>query len=138
MIIKYTKALLMAGLIAFNTTVMANDAGKTMEQVCAENGFATESYTVTTSDDYILELYRIPGTTKEAESTQQEQKPAVLFVHALDGDMMEWVVNDPDKANAFILAREGYDVWMGNNRGNRFSTGHKTLSRKDKEYWDYW
>ena len=67
MIIKYTKALLMAGLIAFNTTVMANDAGKSMEEICAENGFATESYTVVTSDDYILSLYRIPGTFKEAK-----------------------------------------------------------------------
>ena len=60
------------------------------------------------------------------------------MVHALDGDMMEWVANDADKANAFILAREGYDVWMGNNRGNRFSLAHKTYSRKDREYWEYW
>ena len=72
MIIKYTKALLIAGLIAFNSTVMANDAGKSMELICAENGFATESYTVVTSDDYILSLYRIPGTFKEAKLKQQE------------------------------------------------------------------
>jgi len=52
--------------------------------------------------------------------------------------MMEWVWNDSDRANAFILARAGYDVWMGNNRGNRFSNTHLTLTTKDKEYWDFY
>ena len=47
-------------------------------------------------------------------------------------------MNDPEKANAFILANEGYDVWLGNNRGSRFSLGHKTLSNKDRDYWEYW
>ena len=40
------------------------------------------------------------------------------MVHALDSDMYEYVMNDPEKANAFILSREGYDVWLGNNRGS--------------------
>ena len=60
------------------------------------------------------------------------------MVHALDSDMMEYVMNDPEKANAFIIANEGYDVWLGNNRGNNYSLGHTTLSTKDKAYWDYW
>ena len=47
---------------------------------------------------------------------------------------MEWVFNSADKANAFILAREGYDVWMGNNRGCKYSAYHKTLTTKDREY----
>jgi lysosomal acid lipase/cholesteryl ester hydrolase len=52
--------------------------------------------------------------------------------------MMEWVMNTPETAPAFVLARAGYDVWMGNNRGNRFSNTHATLSNKDQEYWDYY
>ena len=40
---------------------------------------------------------------------------------ALDCDMMEYVWNDPDVAPAFVLARGGYDVWLSNNRGTRFS-----------------
>lgn len=89
-----------------------------------------------TPDDYILSLYRIPGTFREAKTS--EPKPAVLMVHALDSDMMEYVMNDEDKANAFILSREGYDVWLGNNRGSLYSLGHKTLSTKDRDYWEYW
>lgn len=52
--------------------------------------------------------------------------------------MMEWVWNDAERANAFILARAGYDVWLGNNRGSKYSNAHLTLSTKDKEYWDFY
>mmetsp|Transcript_39742 Transcript_39742/g.52058 ORF Transcript_39742/g.52058 Transcript_39742/m.52058 type:complete len:115 (+) Transcript_39742:56-400(+) len=96
----------------------AIDAGKSFEELCMENGFQSEQYDVVTSDDYILSLYRIPGTFSEIKEKRTEPKPAVLFVHALDANMMEYVLNDADKANAFVLAREGYDVWLGNNRGS--------------------
>ena len=37
-----------------------------------------------------------------------------------------------------LLADEGYDVWIGNNRGTEYSWDHETLcSKDDKEYWDW-
>lgn len=114
------------------------DAFKSMEEIAQENGFVTESYTLVTEDDYVLSIYRIPGTIQELSQGPIPQKPAVLMMHAQDCDMMEWVWNDADKANAFILSRAGYDVWMGNNRGNRFSNSHLTLSHHDKAYWDFY
>tara|TARA_B110000285_G_C14621085_1_gene379166 strand:+ start:75 stop:449 length:375 start_codon:yes stop_codon:yes gene_type:complete len=51
--------------------------------------------------------------------------------------MMQWVYNTPDVAPALVLARAGYDVWMGNNRGTRFSQTHTTLNKTDKAYWDF-
>ena len=126
----------MGAMIALQA--FAIDAGKTMEQVCLENGFVLEKYTVVTDDDYILSLYRIPGTFSDLQETDATTKPAVLMMHGLDSDAMQWVMNDSDKANAFILARAGYDVWMGNNRGSVMSLGHKTLSPDDKDYWDYY
>ena len=36
------------------------------------------------------------------------------------------------------LVDNGYDVWIGNNRGTEYSRGHKTLdAATDKDYWDY-
>ena len=132
---KYTFAASLA--IATLSPVLAKispDAFKSFEDITKENGFASESYTLTTSDDYILSLYRIPGTLDNPDT----KKPAVLIVHAQDCDMMEWLWNDADKANALMLARAGYDVWLGNNRGNKYSNTHKTLTTKDAAYWDYY
>ncbi len=38
---------------------------------------------------------------------------------------------------AFILANLGYDVWLGNNRGNKYSKNHKNISIKEKKFWDF-
>jgi len=59
------------------------------------------------------------------------------MINALECDMMEWVMNRPEVAPAFTLARAGYDVWAGNNRGNRFANTHIKLDPKSKEFWDF-
>lgn len=36
------------------------------------------------------------------------------------------------------MVRNGYDVWLGNNRGTTYSRKHETLNPdKDKKYWEY-
>jgi len=50
---------------------------------------------------------------------------------------MQWVWHRPDLAHAFILSKAGYDVWIINNRGTRFSDTHVSLSNKDYAYWQW-
>lgn len=41
---------------------------------------------------------------------------------------------------AYILAEEGYDVWLGNARGNHYSRRHLTLNPNlfgDKSFWQF-
>jgi hypothetical protein len=40
---------------------------------------------------------------------------------------------------AFILADEGFDIWMNNTRGNRFSRNHCYYDPgvHKKEFWDF-
>jgi len=45
------------------------------------------------------------------------------------------VLGNNKDSPAFYLANQGYDVWLGNNRG--VFPNHNTHNPKDKEYWDW-
>ena len=63
---------------------------------------------------------------------------AVLLQHALICSGHNFLSNTEDKALAFVLANQGFDVWIGNNRGNFFSRKHATLDPdKDASFWDF-
>ena len=39
---------------------------------------------------------------------------------------------------AFFLADQGFDVWMANSRGNKFSKHHRYMDpEEDKDYWQF-
>ncbi len=91
------------------------------------------SYTVTTDDGYILKMFRI-----QAKNSQiQNGKPVVFLQHGIIDSGDSWVINGESNSLGFVLANAGYDVWIGNNRGNKYSRLHMKLSPDKKEFWDY-
>ena len=73
-------------------------------------GYNFEQYEVTTKDGYILQLHRIYKELKPGQ-------PVVFMQHGLFACSESFILNGAD-ATAYKFAEEGYDVWLGNNRGN--------------------
>lgn len=64
-------------------------------------------------------------------------RPVVFLQHGLLGSSADWTMNLAEQSAAFVFADAGFDVWLGNSRGNVYSRGHKNLSCSDKQYWQF-
>jgi gastric triacylglycerol lipase len=94
-----------------------------------------EEHKATTSDGYVLTLYRIPGP--QGSTSHTPGKKAVFLQHGLLDSSFTWVSNLPHQSLGFVLADAGYDVWLGNVRGNTYSKQHNYYDTDDNDFWDF-
>lgn len=110
--------------------------------MCSIFGYRAEEHIVMTADGYLLGVHRISKSKAELARSNtpsaKKRKPVVYLHHGLLMNSEIWVcLTDPHRCLPFILVELGYDVWLGNNRGNKYSKKHVSHSSEENKFWDF-
>ncbi|KAJ0176864.1 hypothetical protein K1T71_008043 [Dendrolimus kikuchii] len=90
-------------------------------------GANTEEHDIVTDDGYVLKLFHLVG----------DRTRPVLLNHGILQSSDTFILRG-NTSLAIQLVKRGYDVWLLNVRGNRYSRRHLYLNpNTDEEFWDY-
>ncbi|XP_063826000.1 lipase 1-like [Ostrinia nubilalis] len=97
-------------------------------QLALKYGQKCEEHDVVTEDGYILTIFNIPGN---------KSRP-ILLMHGLLDSADTFIIRGKSSL-AIALAADGYDVWFGNCRGNKYGRRHTSLDpdKDKKKFWDF-
>ncbi|XP_075991481.1 lipase 3-like [Anticarsia gemmatalis] len=98
-------------------------------QMITSQGYRPETHYVLTADGYMLTMHRI--------LTNSVNKQAVILHHGLLGSSEDWLILGRDQALPYLLSDYGYDVWLLNARGNKYSRLHSNQFIDDFHFWDF-
>lgn len=111
--------------------------------MCALFGYEPEEHIVQTGDGYLLGLHRLPYRKGEEGMRVNQgegsiQKKVAYLHHGLLMCSEVWVaLTDEQRCLPFQLVERGYDVWLGNNRGNKYSKKSIQHSPASNEFWSF-
>ncbi|TAQ90508.1 hypothetical protein B7494_g1216 [Chlorociboria aeruginascens] len=111
--------------------------------LCALYEYYAEEHVVQTGDGYLLGVHRLgwrKGEEDQRVNSGQNcvKKPVVYLHHGLLMNSEVWVcLTDEERCLPFLLVEKGYDVWLGNNRGNKYSKKSVHHSPTDMPFWNF-
>eukprot|EP00887_Chlorella_sp_A99_P006357 scaffold3.g6357.t1 len=97
----------------------------TASDVILRAGYPLEEHTVTTSDEYILQMHRIP---------RHGARDVAFFQHGVLDTSLGWVANGSVGSSAFAAYDSGFDVWLANSRANAPRL-HTDKAKQGSRYW---
>ncbi|XP_045495984.1 lipase 3-like [Colias croceus] len=114
------------------------DALLDVPAIIRRHNYPLEEHSVVTPDGYILGMHRIPyGRDRH---NLPGDRPAILVMHGLLSSSADYIITGPGNALGYLLAEEGYDVWLGNARGNYYSRKHMYLNPNalfNSTFWEF-
>lgn len=122
-----------------------DDAKRNTSAIIQSRGFLPEQHDILTNDGYVISMFRI--VHPNSPGVEMKGKP-ILLMHPLLGESANWIINSAagfvnestDEVGnnlGFELAKRGYDVWLGNVRGNVNALKHKSLTTSDSRFWEF-
>ncbi|CAG2165664.1 unnamed protein product [Oppiella nova] len=147
-----------ANLWIINSMGELTDDGKWVEdnndgpaQIIESRGFKAENHRITTGDGYILTVTRIINP----HVTDRSKLRPILLQHGYQCNANLWIINSMGELTddgkwvednndgpvgntlGFVLAVNGYDVWLANMRGNMYSLHHTRYRSYDPIFWRF-
>ena len=106
-----------------------------------KNGrYIIEKHLVETEDGYLLNIFRVNLSQSEKKKLSPSNKKNIgrpIFAqHGILDAADNFFMNGEDGSPGFWLINKGFDVWFGNNRGNKYSIGHKN-TMTDQSFFDF-
>ncbi|KAI1771702.1 alpha/beta-hydrolase [Hypoxylon cercidicola] len=111
--------------------------------LCAMYGYTAEEHVLQTKDGYLLGVHRLAWRKGEEDMKVNDgpaslKKPVVYLHHGLLMNSEVWVcLTDASRCLPFVLVDRGYDVWLGNNRGNKYSKKSVDFPPTSTGFWDF-
>ncbi|ORY67437.1 Alpha/Beta hydrolase protein [Pseudomassariella vexata] len=111
--------------------------------ICAMFGYNAEEHVVQTKDGYLLGLHRLAWKKGEEDMKVNSgpnsiRKRVIYMHHGLLMNSEVWVcLTDAQRCLPFTLVERGFDVWFGNNRGNKYSKKSVKVSPATTEFWNF-
>ncbi|KAK3622646.1 cholesterol esterase [Elasticomyces elasticus] len=112
-------------------------------ELCELFGYYAEEHIVQTGDGYLLGVHRLGWRRGEEEKRVNAgpgsiQKKVVYLHHGLLMNSEVWVcLTEEQRCLPFVLVEQGYDVWLGNNRGNKYSKKSLHSTPTSPEFWNF-
>ncbi|KAL5604866.1 hypothetical protein BROUX41_001803 [Berkeleyomyces rouxiae] len=111
--------------------------------LCRLHGYEAEEHVVQTKDGYLLGLHRLAWKKGEEgqrvnDGPESIHKRVVYLHHGLLMNSEVWVCQtEARRSLPFQLVERGFDVWLGNNRGNKYSKKSVNRSPTDPAFWNF-
>ncbi|KAL6710636.1 cholesterol esterase [Coniothyrium glycines] len=114
-------------------------------ELCELYGYYCEEHIVQTGDGYLLGLHRLAWRHGEeevrvnsGEKGKGTKKKVVYLHHGLMMNSEVWVcLTERERCLPFELVERGYDVWLGNNRGNKYSKKSVHTPPTSSSFWNF-
>ena len=100
-------------------------------RVAKRHGYPIETHRTRTEDGFHLTMFRLQKGEFRAGL------PVVFIQHGFTQSAEGWVINDKKNSLTVKLVEAGFDVWLGNSRGTKYSLENDFHDISSQKYWEF-